>query len=65
MAFKGEVLKHFVVSDDRAEEFMEHTKKCIQECGELYAEVQYQPVMQRNGKLLFTAYIIGRSREDD
>jgi hypothetical protein len=63
MAFNGEVMYHAIVSNDDVDEFMEGLATNIKKCGENYAEVQYQPVIQNNGKVLFTAYVIGRARE--
>ena len=65
MALKGTIVYHGVVSNDDHQKFMDALKEHIENCGENYAEVQYHPVMQLSGKVLLTAYVIGRTREDD
>jgi hypothetical protein len=64
LAFEGEVKYHGIVSHDDAAEFMKGVKEHIEKCGNNYAEVQYKPVIQRDGSLLYTAYVVGRAREE-
>lgn len=61
MSFKGEIKWSGLISNYDGAEFYSQVKKTINtDCVGLYTEIQYQPLMQIEGKMLLTAFIIGR-----
>jgi hypothetical protein len=65
MAFKGEIKRTALASQDDAKSFYRGLNDKISEFGDLYVEVHYQTAMQPDGRALFSALLIGRARHDD
>jgi hypothetical protein len=61
LSFKGEIRWTGMVSNSDGEQFYSQIKDHIaNSCSGLYTEIQYHPVVLLDGKIVFTAFVIGR-----
>lgn len=65
MSYKGEIKFAALISNNDGEIFRKQIAEHVEiGCKNLYAEIQYQPLINLNGIVCWTAFVVGRVRED-